>query len=302
MHRVLLNIELTPSCPAACSMCPRTLINHHGYMTRKTLDTILAAVDPSYVWELDFAGRGEPTVHPQFAQLAELLTSQSKGIPTCVVTTGVSFTPKNVAACNRNFDLIRLSVSSVHRATFDRVHIGLDYDHIWRNIRCLAETCAEKTIIHLTGGPLIYDALPETVDTLRSFGFSQFRLLSLWNRGGHFQTVEDRTRRKQLMERLDIPPSENEAWRGTSRAHFIGRFAYQRLLNRRFCPVGDASLSIAYDGQILGCFQDFGHTSNIGDVVADDIRHVIHERVGRLGRMPVCQQCDAHKVTLFKLL
>src|SRR5262245_36792290 len=64
--KVLINVEATPSCPAACSMCPRESIKEYGFISLEMMDRIVSQIDPSYVWELDLAGRGEPTIHPEF--------------------------------------------------------------------------------------------------------------------------------------------------------------------------------------------------------------------------------------------
>jgi MoaA/NifB/PqqE/SkfB family radical SAM enzyme len=279
-------------------MCPRALVKDNGFMTTETMERIVEQVDSSLAWEFDVAGRGEPTIHPQFNEMAALM--RKSGVPTCVVTTGVSFTDANIRACAEDFDIIRLSVSSIDKEAFDKVHIGLKFDRIWRNIRALGEAAAGHTIIHLTGGPVIYDSLPRTVEHLRELGFRRFKLLSLWNRGGAYDSNEDRDRRKQLMAELDIPPSENEAWTGDGKVKFFANLALGKLQNRRYCPIGDSSVSISYRGDILGCFQDFGHTSNVGNIHKDKIRDIVAKRVTEVGQMKVCQGCDAHKVTLFR--
>lgn len=298
-HSVLLNVEITPNCPAACAMCPRSLVADAGFMTNETAQLVADSIDPSFTWEIDFAGRGEPTIHPRLFDIAEIFGAV--GAPLGIVTTGVKVNTRTLDAFERDFDIIRLSVSSIDRATFDRVHIGLDHAQIWDNIAALAEVAAPKTVIHLTGGPTIYDHLPETVDHLRSLGYEQFRLLTLWNRGGHFETSQDRVRRRELMQSLELPPSENEAWTGTGKVRFLTGLATARLRNRDFCPIGNSSLSIAWDGKILGCFQDFGHTSIVGSVDTTDLKEHLRARVQQLGRMPVCEGCDANEVTLFSL-
>jgi len=52
-----------------------------------------------------------------------------------------------------------------------------------------------------------------------------------------------------------------------------------KILNPNFCVIGDGSISVSYKGQILGCFQDFGHTSNIGHIEKDNLKKVIKNRI-----------------------
>jgi MoaA/NifB/PqqE/SkfB family radical SAM enzyme len=299
MRKVLMNIELTPSCPASCAMCPRSVIGTEGYMTLETMEKVVAQLDPSFVWEISMAGRGEPTIHPQLLEMSQI-AARSRCV-VGIVTTGVTMTPRNVLAFEKHLDVIRVSVSSVVKETFDKVHIGLKHEQIWRNIERLAEVGAHKTVIHLTGGPVIYDHLPVTVDRLRALGFSRFKLLTLWNRGGHFETNEVRDRRHQLIEELELDASEDEVWAEYGRVRFIGEILLNKVKNRRYCPIGASSVTISYEGHIVGCFQDFGHTSLVGHIDTHDIKSHVQGRARELGNMKVCQKCDAHQVTMFQL-
>ncbi|WP_394821157.1 radical SAM/SPASM domain-containing protein [Pendulispora albinea] len=299
MRKVLINIEATPSCPASCAMCPRSLIGTEGNMSLATMEKVVSMLDPSFVWEVDMAGRGEPTIHPQFVELCEIMARPK--ITTGIVTTGVTMTPANILAFEKHLDIIRVSVSSIVRETFDKIHIGLKHAQIWKNIAALAEVAAHKTVIHLTGGPTIYEHLPQTVEHLRKLGFRRFKLLTLWNRGGYFETNQSRERRQELLTELALDASEDEVWSEYGRARFLGEIAYNKLKNPRYCPIGASSVTISYKGDIGGCFQDFGLTSVVGHVDTHDIKTHIQNRAKELGNMPICQGCDAHKVTLFQL-
>jgi MoaA/NifB/PqqE/SkfB family radical SAM enzyme len=296
MKRVLVNVEATPSCPAACSMCPRSSIKDYGFMSLDLMDTIVSQIDPSYVWELDLAGRGEPTIHPEFHELLRIM--RKSGVLTDVTTTAVTFTQRNVDACVNHVDVIRLSVSSVRKEVFDKVHIGLDFQKIWRNIATLAEAAAHKVIVHLTGGPVIYASLHETVDHLRQLGFQRIFLFPLWNRGGDINAKLESEHRARLVQELGLNVSESEYKSGMGRAAFLANALLGKLQNRNFCAIGDGSVSVSYKGDILGCFQDFGHVSNIGHVERDHLRDIVYSRVKRLGNMEICQGCNSNKAVM----
>jgi MoaA/NifB/PqqE/SkfB family radical SAM enzyme len=295
-RKILVNIEATPSCPAQCSMCPRDLVTDKGFISIQAVERIVSQISPDFVWEVDLAGRGEPTLHPQFPALLKIM--RSSGILTDLTTTAVAMTPANITACADNVDVIRLSVSSLDPETFGKVHIGLDHARIWRNIEALAEAAADKVIVHLTGGPVIYDHLPQTVERLRTLGYRNFRLLPLWNRGGSVESQMDNERRTSLMRTLKIDASEAE-YSGT-----VGRFSYllhtlgNAIRNPAFCPVGDSSIFINYEGTILGCIQDFGGTSVLGNIWDNTISEIVESRVKSLGRMPVCTNCNTNRAAL----
>lgn len=296
LKKILVNVEATPSCPASCSMCPRSAINDYGFISLETMDKIVSQIDPSYVWELDLAGRGEPTIHPEFHELLKMM--KRPGVLTDVTTTAVTFNNKNIDACVDNVDVIRLSVSSIQREIFEKVHIGLDYEKIWRNIASLAEAAADKVIVHLTGGPVIYESLPETVAHLRKLNFKNIYLFPLWNRGGGVSVELESRRRTQLVSDLELNVSESEYKTGMGKIGFFVNALMGKIQNKNFCAIGDGSLSISFKGEILGCFQDFGHTSNIGHIDNDPLKQIIKSRVKKLGNMAICEGCNSNKAVM----
>ncbi|GED78639.1 MULTISPECIES: radical SAM protein [Pseudomonas] len=298
LKKVLVNVEATPSCPAACSMCPRSVIKDYGFISLETMDKIVSQIDPSYVWELDLAGRGEPTIHPEFHELLRMM--RRSGVLTDVTTTAVTFNQRNIDACVQNVDVIRLSVSSIQKEVFDKVHIGLNHEKIWRNIAALAEAAADKVIVHLTGGPAIYSTLPATVAHLRSLGFKRIYLFPLWNRGGDINAKLESEYRQKLVRELGLNLSESEYKTGMGKVKFMLNALLGTLENRNFCAIGDGSVSISYTGEILGCFQDFGHVSNIGHIDDDNLKKIVKSRVKQLGNMEICQGCNSRKA-VFKL-
>lgn len=298
LKKVLINIEATPSCPAACSMCPRSVIKDYGFMTLETMEKIVFQIQPSYVWELSLAGRGEPTIHPEFHELLRIM--RGSNVITDVTTTAVTFNQRNIDACVKNVDVIRLSVSSIKKEVFDKVHIGLSHEKIWRNIAALAEAAAGKVIVHLTGGPVIYSTLPETVAYLRALGLNRIYLFPLWNRGGDIMAELESGYRQRLVRELDLNVSESEYKTGMGKVKFMLNALLGTLQNRNFCVIGDGSVSISYKGEILGCFQDFGHVSKIGHIDNDNLKKMVKSRVKQLGNMAVCQGCNSHKA-VFKL-
>lgn len=178
---------------------------------------------------------------------------------------------------------------------FSKVHRGLNFNRIWNNLEAIAPTIASKTSIHLTGGPTIYDSLEETVSKLRSLGYERFFLFPLWNRGGDIHTRENREFRLKKMKDLNISVSEIEYFKFSNQVKQIAYVGLQKIRNLKYCAVGDSSMSISFDGKILGCFQDFGHKSTIGSIGSRSLREIFEERQSILGKMIVCQGCNSYK-------
>ncbi len=293
--RILINIELTSFCFANCSMCPREEIKDFGYISPETMETIVSQIDSELAWEINLSGRGEPTLHRQFPLILEKI--HNAPAKRALVTTGVCMTPPIIKAIDTYIDKIRLSISSFDPDTFSKVHTGLRYHSIWENIALIAKTFPQKVVCHLVGGPTIYDTLPLTVSHLRSLGLSEMYLFPLWNRGGVRETEQTKEKRLAMLRELNIPPSEKEYMNGDQSA-FQSDYAKFSAINKSYCPVGDSSMAIGYNGDILGCFQDFGHRCIIGNVHKDHLRDVYHSRKSILGKTCVCISCNTKSEAL----
>lgn len=297
--KILINIEPISTCFADCAMCPRDVIPKDGKMTPDTLGEILSRVSEDFVHEISFAGRGEPALHPNIGDF--LKAARSTGIITSIVTTGISLNQKKAPAVIDNVDILRLSVSSYDPQAFKRVHRGLDYERVWKNFRNFAHIDPEKIVVHLTGGESIYSTLPQTVQFLRDHGVRHILLFPLWNRGGDIETRQDKEWRISLQRELGISPSESEYGGGADSEAFQGDWRRGLEENDRYCPVGDSSLSINYDGRIIGCFQDFAQGTVLGNVSEMNLKEVWQERKKILGKMPVCQKCEVNNVSVIQL-
>jgi MoaA/NifB/PqqE/SkfB family radical SAM enzyme len=297
--RILINIEPTTYCGANCVMCPRSIISQHGYMSTSTLAASLRSVSSSFVYELSFAGRGEPTLHRELPNM--LAMARATRIPVSIVTTAVNMGKDKREAIIANADIIRISISSFNPATFRKVHRGLNFDKVWANIHGVAKAAPEKIVAHLTGGSMIYEHLPETVHHLRDIGVDRIFLFPLWNRGEDIESAEDKEHRVSIQERLGLKPSEAEYGGGPTGDAFQKDWQEGLLSNPQYCAVGDSSISIQYDGTVVGCFQDFGRKSPLANVADTILYDFWQARKGLLGKMAVCEKCDVNRVSLIGL-
>jgi hypothetical protein len=73
------------------------------------------------------------------------------GIRSAVVTTGANLNRKNLDACVRDIQHVRLSVSSIRRDIFSKVHVGLNYDRICGDIASRIENRTRRNLAHSLG-------------------------------------------------------------------------------------------------------------------------------------------------------
>ncbi len=276
----LLNVEATSFCNANCSMCPRDCVKEFGYISMETVEMLVDKVKDIALFEVSISGRGEPTFHPHLVDIINKLRDLKTTIS--VVTTSDGLTEKNYKTIVNSLDILRLSVSSIDRTTFKKVHRGLDYDKIWENIEKLTLYDPEKLHIHLVGGEETYPMLEPTIKYFKERDVNNIYLFPLWNRGGNIEEQEIQEIRKRLVEEYGIFYSEDE---------YLDENKVRQLSNPNYCPIGDTSISINFKGDMIGCFQDFNNETRICNV-RDNVNFV-EERAKMLKKMPVCRNCNS---------
>lgn len=215
-------------------------------------------------------------------------------IKLAVVTTADNLTDKVNDTFREYIDVIRLSVSSYDEKIFKKVHCGLNYNKIWDNIKRLGNEHAYKTVIHLTGGSVIYEGLEITVEKLREIGFREFRLFPLWNRAGDNEVkAKEEEFRHDIIEKLGLRSSESE-YDGGNSSDYINDYKRNKLTNPKYCIVGDSSLFITYNGDILGCFQDFSGKCIVANIRNSNLKDIIKHKKDKVGRYEFCSNCNSN--------
>ena len=233
MRKILLNLEISTKCRAACSMCPRKHVPKNKFIDDDLVNIISKELDDTF---------------------------------------------------REYIDVIRLSVSSYDEKIFKKVHCGLNYNKIWDNIKRLGNEHAYKTVIHLTGGSVIYEGLEITVEKLREIGFREFRLFPLWNRAGDNEVkAKEEEFRHDIIEKLGLRSSESE-YDGGNSSDYINDYKRNKLTNPKYCIVGDSSLFITYNGDILGCFQDFSGKCIVANIRNSNLKDIIKHKKDKVGR------------------
>lgn len=90
MRKILLNLEISTKCRAACSMCPRKHVPKNKFIDDDLVNIISKELDDTF-WEIDLSGRGEPTLHPKFHELSRIIKNNSN-TQLAVVTTADNLT------------------------------------------------------------------------------------------------------------------------------------------------------------------------------------------------------------------
>ena len=112
---------------------------------------------------IEITGGGEPTLHPKFTELLQLLGEKKLDI--AVVTNGSKLTPKNIELMKKYCIWIRISMDASNPETHRKIHHtpNFDFERRVSNIKKLLENKRDDLIIGIS-----FIITPENVDDIES--------------------------------------------------------------------------------------------------------------------------------------
>jgi MoaA/NifB/PqqE/SkfB family radical SAM enzyme len=169
----LVTLYVTERCNSRCVTCDHW---RHG-RTDASLASI-ARLLPSFEQlgtRMVALSGGEPLLHPEWAQIAQLL--KSRGLELWLLTSGLSLAKHARRACAL-FDSITVSLDGTNRDTYAAIR-GLDaFDKVLEGIRAAASYGVAPSI-RVTLQRSNYRQLPEFVDLARTVGARQVSFLAV---------------------------------------------------------------------------------------------------------------------------
>lgn len=168
-----LTIEITTLCNLKCAGCPRTLAIEHGswideHMDLALFQRILDGLPP--VGFVTLHGIGEPTLHPQFAELVAMARQSGKFKRMKVTSNGVTrsaeYYAKSVAA---GLDEFWISVDSFDPEIAERMRAGTKVEKLKANIAACIEA-GLPVHISMVVSAVNYRDIPDTLRELKRLG------------------------------------------------------------------------------------------------------------------------------------
>lgn len=117
-YQIAVNLELTNTCNASCSMCPRSQIKPAPSMTADCFRTVLQRLDPDEVFRVILAGFGEPTIHPRHGEFMDMLCDHPVRFD--MVSNGHAMDSNKLQELDGAIDLLIVSFSSIVKEVYDR--------------------------------------------------------------------------------------------------------------------------------------------------------------------------------------
>lgn len=290
-YRVAANIEWTSKCNARCIMCPRDKIVAPRIMDKALFQKVLTRLSSQDLFRVVIAGYGEPTTHPRFNEMIELL--RGNPIQFDMVTNGQLLNQEKIAKIDGVIENIIVSFSSINTKVYNRVHANLDQKIVLSNI-ILANKMLKKTklIISLTPLSDCLETLPDTIAWFRKNGINALSMSpSLYDRAGALDTKKESTTQilrktikdnKLHSQELDFIPS-------------IGDVVKQWLANKVKCIPRNSDILISSTGYYMYCFNDISHRHPIASVLEIGLREALELREKTSVDNTVCAQCNLKK-------
>ena len=182
----LVTLYVTERCNSRCVTCDHW---RHGRadVSLESIASLLPSLEVLGTRMVALSG-GEPLLHPEWAQIAQLL--KSRGLELWLLTSGLSLA-KHARRAGTLFDSITVSLDGTNRETYAAIR-GLDaFDKVLEGIQAAA-TYGVGPSIRVTLQRSNYQQLPEFVDLARAVGARQVSFLAVDVANPHaFGRVDD---------------------------------------------------------------------------------------------------------------
>ena len=140
----IFDIELTNRCNARCIMCPRAKTPAMGLMEETTFRKIVTrAVEYGRVESFAMGGLGEPLLHPDVVKFVRI--AAQAGFKPCIITNGSLLTRElSEALVEAGIKDLNVSIGGFTRKSYERVHLGLKFQDVYRNAMDFLAAATEK--------------------------------------------------------------------------------------------------------------------------------------------------------------
>jgi Fe-coproporphyrin III synthase len=304
-----VTLYVTERCNSRCVTCDHW---RHGRtdVSLASISRLLPSLELLGTRMVALSG-GEPLLHPEWAQIAQLL--KSRGLELWLLTSGLSLA-KHARRAGELFDAITVSLDGTNRETYAAIR-GLDaFDKVLEGIRAAAGFGVAPSI-RVTLQRANYRQLPMFVDLARAVGARQVSFLAVDVANPHaFGRIDDFS--SDLALRVEDLPVFEELVRSMEVEHAesfrSGFIAETPLKLRRIlqyfsavcgreafppvrCNAPEFSAVIGANGRVQPCFFIPGPPGadawdDLGAALDSDGMAALRDQI-RAGKRPECASC-----------
>jgi len=239
-------IDICAACNASCPFCPRLYMPEErskGYMDMDLFRFILSEAKREGIKNIRLYSTAEPTLHPKFDEIIDLLKKDDFFVS---VSTNASMLDKHIESLMK-VDILQYSIEGWDKESYERYRVPLKFDKVYNNIKKFHSEKIKR------------ERYPKVVTNLLLTKKTDLkRYMELW--GEYIDTVK-------LNFMLEATVYQDGKF--LSRKNEILKdeyYSFGKQTRNFLCTYPFNILTVAYDGKIALCCNDFSASMNIGHI------------------------------------
>lgn len=239
-------IDICAACNAKCPFCPRVYMPEErskGYMSLELFESTLIEAKRNGISLLRLYSTAEPTLHPEFDTIIALAKSMNFYI---AVSTNGSFIDKHIESLMQ-VDLLQYSIEGWDKESYEKYRFPLKFEKVYNNVQLFY-----KERQYRGGGPKITTNLLLTKKTEIS------PYMELWCNFIDFVNINF------MLEAVIYEDNKFISKKADSICDEY--YTFEPQTNNFICGYPFNVLTVAFDGKIALCCNDFSAEMNIGHI------------------------------------
>jgi len=245
-------IDICAACNAKCPFCPRLYMPEErskGYMELDLFRFILSEAKKEGIKNIRLYSTAEPTLHPDFDHIIDLLV---KGDFHISVSTNASMLHNHIDSLMK-VDVLQFSIEGWDKESYEKYRVPLKFDKIYNNIKLFHDSK-----LNVKKYPKV------STNLLLTKGTNLEKYMNLWadfidNIQIHFMLEATTYEKGRFISKRNVEINDEYYDFETQKGNFICGYPFNVL-------------TIAFDGKIALCCNDFSASMGIGN-----IKHGIQE-------------------------
>ena len=251
-------IDICAACNATCPFCPRLYMPEErskGYMSLELFKFILEEAKKENIKNIRLYSTAEPTLHPEFDEIIDLLKKDGFFVS---VSTNASMIHKHIDSLMK-VDILQYSIEGWDKESYEKYRVPLKFDKVYNNIK---EFHQEK---------LKRDSYPKiSTNLLLTKNTNLEQYMELWA-----EFIDE----IKIEFMLESTIYENGRFIAKRNPQIEDEYYdFERKKSDFLCTYPFNVLTIAFDGKIALCCNDFSASMNIGNI-KDGISNVFDSQV-----------------------
>lgn len=284
-------VQISKKCNLRCIFCGHeTWKGNSGFMDFSLFEKIVDEME-HYGGVITLVGpQGEPTLHPRFSEMLDLIGSRN--VQALLCTNGTALTKAKIKAIVRNnIRHVKISFAGYDKDSYERTFVGGNFEKVVRNIKMLSDeikVSGSNVEFSIAGLFIHFETGKDSYESFSKKCYEFYNSLDLV--GG--QTVTDHAH--NFAGKVETGPQDKES----------GIYSLKKAVNGRrpFCE-HLLNPCIHYDGRVSSCgCLDANCDMQIGDYNKNSLVEIMQGSVlqkmlmAYLERdysvLPMCRKCD----------